>query len=82
MRKRARKSMCILLEFAPPWGATFAEIREFITSELECAGGNRHPSDPLFESLDKVKVSKPIALWRDPMQKKKSVTKLFDAGKK
>jgi hypothetical protein len=65
-----RKTMRILIEFDPPVGADFADIRDFITTELECSGGNRHPDDPLFHSLQNVHVSKPITAWRDPAKQK------------
>lgn len=58
--------MKVLIEFDPPAGADFADIRDFIVTELECGGGNRHPADPLFHSLGDVHVSKPITAWRDP----------------
>jgi hypothetical protein len=67
-----RHKMRLMIEFDPPAGTSFPEIRDFIIDWLESGGGNRHPNDPLFHSLANVKVSKPIATWRDPSRKPKS----------
>jgi hypothetical protein len=63
---KKRPTMRVLVEFEPPAGVSFAEVRDFIIDWLESGGGNRHPNDPLFYSLRNVRVSKPIAPWRDP----------------
>lgn len=34
------------------------EFKEFVKDALECWGGQRHPEDWLFSSLDKVKIKK------------------------
>lgn len=67
-----RRTMRVMVEFEPPSGADVPDIREFITDWLEGGGGNRHPSDPLFHSLQNVRVSKPITAWRNPARKKTS----------
>jgi hypothetical protein len=72
--------MKVMLEFDPPTGADFAEIREFIVDWLESGGGNRHPSDPLFHSLQNVHVSKPITAWRDPKRKKTNLVKIINTN--
>jgi hypothetical protein len=50
---RRRKTMKVRceIEFEKPTGSTFEEIKEFILDALSSSGGNRHPSDPLFNSL-------------------------------
>jgi hypothetical protein len=73
---KRRPKMKVLLEFDPPTGASFADIRDFITDWLESGGGNRHPNDPLFHSLSNVRVSKPIAPWRDPTRKAQPPAKI------
>jgi len=78
----ARKKMAVLLEFVPPAGVTFPEIRDFIVEWLESGGGSRHPDDPLFHSLGEVRVSKPITAWRDPAQKPRKPFKVVDFPKK
>lgn len=75
---KRRPKMRVLVEFDPPAGASFADIRDFITDWLESGGGNRHPNDPLFHSLSNVRVSKPIAAWRDPKRKAQSPAKLVN----
>ena len=60
----------LMIEFEVPPRVSFAELRDFIITELESGGGNRHPSDPLFHSLENVHVSKPIVPWRDPAKKR------------
>lgn len=60
------RRMMVLLEFDRPKNVPFADIRDFIIEWLEGGGGCRHPDDPLFDSLPNVKVSKPIASWREP----------------
>lgn len=37
---------------------SFEAVKEFIIDALECWGGQRHPDDPLFGSLEKVRVKK------------------------
>lgn len=68
--------MSILIKFIPPKGASFKDIRDFICIELESAGGNRHPDDPLFHSLSDVHVSKPITAWREPLRKNDNKQKI------
>lgn len=64
MRRKFRK-LQVLLEFEVTTDAQFVNIRDFITTELECAGGSRHPDDPLFRSLRNVRISNPITDWRE-----------------
>jgi hypothetical protein len=59
-----------MIEFEVPPRVSFGELRDFIITELESGGGNRHSSDPLFHSLENVHVSKPIVPWRDPSKKR------------
>jgi hypothetical protein len=49
-------SMIVTLTFDVQSGVTRTELREFIKTELEAGGGNRHPEDPLFRSLSNVTV--------------------------
>lgn len=55
----------LMISFKRP-GVSHTELRDFIIKALESAGGNRHPDDPLFESLEDVRVSKPVVPWREP----------------
>lgn len=46
----------MIITYEAPTGVTKAEVENFVISELQSAGGCRHPEDPLFESLSNVKV--------------------------
>lgn len=72
------RKISVMLEFELPARVEFGVVRDYIITELECSGGNRHPSDPLFHSLQNVHVSKPITAWRDPAKKKSSPVKIVD----
>ena len=48
--------MTVEISFEMPQGATSDDVLDYIVTELSCAGGSRHPSDPLFNSLSDVKV--------------------------
>ena len=46
----------IIITYEAPTGSNKEEVEDFIISELQSAGGCRHPEDPLFNSLGDVKV--------------------------
>ncbi len=77
---RKRPPITVLIKFDPPNHASFNEIRNFIILELESAGGNRHPNDSLFHSLNNVHVSKPITAWRDPKRKNKNPMRIITSN--
>jgi len=47
----------VLVEFECADSATEGEIISFIEEELSAGGGNRHPADPLFNSLQNVQIT-------------------------
>lgn len=71
-----KTTVTVLMTFQVPRGVSFNDLRNYIITELESAGGQRHPSDPLFESLSNIHVSKPITVWRDPSFKRTNVLSL------
>lgn len=50
------KKMMVILTYEMPEGANKPDVEHFITSELQHAGGCKHPEDPLFNSLKDVKI--------------------------
>lgn len=46
------------LEFEVNESVEFSYVREFIIDALETWGGQKHPNDELFGSLEKVKVKR------------------------
>ena len=47
-----------IIEFKVPEQVSTREVQDFIEEWLTFGGGCRHPSDPLFNSLQKVRVGK------------------------
>ncbi len=47
----------ITIRCGVPRGVPAAELRAFICDALETWGGQRHPDDPVFCSLDSVRVT-------------------------
>lgn len=47
----------VTISFEASAAASADDIKDYIKTELECAGGNRHPYDPLFHSLNNVQLS-------------------------
>lgn len=47
----------VVVTFDHERAATKAEIEEFIVEALRTWGGQRHPDDPLFHSLERVRVT-------------------------
>lgn len=56
LREANRCRFTAIIEFSIHRDATKHEVATFIEDSLEWAGGRRHPEDPLFDSLSKVKV--------------------------
>lgn len=65
-QRQGTRHYIVVLEFEASNRASYPQVRDFITQELESGGGNRHPDDPLFDSLENVRVSRPIKSWRNP----------------
>lgn len=61
----AKDRMKLILEFDRVQGASYGVVKDYIETELAGAGGCRHPQDPLFDSLQNIKVT----LYRQPKQK-------------
>lgn len=55
MRPGVRYQMKV--SFEVPHNVTLAEVKDFMEDWLQSGGGCRHPNDPLFDSLQDVKIT-------------------------
>lgn len=51
-----RRRVSTTLAFDVDDAVTLSELRKYIKDALETWGGQRHPNDPLFDSLSNVRI--------------------------
>jgi len=57
MTLRPGKRYIMRVSFEVPRSVTLGEVKDFVEDWLQGGGGCRHPDDPLFDSLQDVKIT-------------------------